>query len=157
MNTKLEIMPVRSIHTQGLNTVVDKKNDPENPKNPGPIVQRIEQVVLDSGSEPNQVRKIISEVTGVSAPALVKWFNGDTAAPSVEHIVAIQEFFKVDLTWLITGRGDTADSISISDAASKKIQEGLIEAHKKNSAIHIDLPRLQSVNISCDSIFPKTA
>lgn len=80
------------------------KNDPIDEASRHPIVDRIEQMLVERGIQKNQVRNTIIEITGLSKQALVKWFNGDTASPRAEHIAQIAEMYNADLAWLITGK-----------------------------------------------------
>lgn len=70
---------------------------------PGEIVQRIKQLILDRGVPPNQVRTQIMEVTGISKQGLSKWFSGDTPSPRTADLLRIAYYYKTDLNWIMTG------------------------------------------------------
>jgi len=98
------------------------------PKFPGPITQRIEQLILEHGVPPDQVRNTITEITGLSKQALSKWFNGDTHNPTVEHIMDIAGHFHADLTWLISGK----TSLEHDEERKEAIGE-----HKKGAPVSV--------------------
>lgn len=95
----------------------------ESPKSPGPITQRIEQLILEHGVAPDQVRNAITDITGLSKQALSKWFNGDTQNPTVEHIMDIAEHFHADLTWLISGKTSLEHDAERKEAIGEHLEK----------------------------------
>jgi len=92
---------------------------------PGPITQRIEQLILEHGVPPDKVRSKITEITGLSKQALSKWFNGDTATPTVDHIKAITDHFHADPVWLLWGETSTQYDEQRKQAIGEHLDQGV--------------------------------
>lgn len=87
---------------------------------PGPIVSRIEELILKNGIPKRQVRRTIVEITGITKSALVKWFSGDTTHPALQHLILISDFYNTSLEWLAKGNNDinkeSPEALEIQDA-----------------------------------------
>ena len=60
---------------------------------------------MRAGVPERQQRRALSDLCGVSPQAVAQWYSGDTKRISPEYLAQIARRYKVDLDWLITGRG----------------------------------------------------
>ena len=119
-----------------------EQNDIECANEPGPIVQRIENAILATGTSKRSVRNTIMEITGITKGALVKWFSGDTAAPRVEHLVALSDHLDIDLIWLIKGTLKSSRSPEEAQTAEDiyKIPAGSVVGRIKKILLAANVP-----------------
>lgn len=68
--------------------------------------KRIEQVLLDAGVGPRQVRSTLAALCGISPQAVRAWYSGDTKRISPEYLAKIAEAYGISVEWLITGEGE---------------------------------------------------
>lgn len=55
--------------------------------------------------EHNVTQRKIAEIAGVSAPAVKKWFDGDTKNIATKYSIKIANYFNVSIEWLTNGVG----------------------------------------------------
>lgn len=56
--------------------------------------------------EHNVTQRKIAEIAGVSAPAVKKWFDGDTKNIATKYSIKIANYFNVSIEWLTNGVGN---------------------------------------------------
>lgn len=56
--------------------------------------------------EHNVTQRKIAEIAGVSAPAVKKWFDGDTKNIATKYSIKIAKYFNVSIEWLTNGVGN---------------------------------------------------
>jgi len=117
-----------NIRKMNSNTTTDSSEDAfmsgtDDANYPGPIVSRIEELILKNGIHKRQVRKTIVEITGITKPALVKWFSGDTTHPALQHLISISDFYNTSLEWLAKGDRDLKDEDQRQSAMTEAVQE----------------------------------
>lgn len=62
--------------------------------------------VLDAAEVPDrQRRRKLADLCDISPQAVAQWFSGDTKKISPEFLAKIARQYRVDLDWLITGKG----------------------------------------------------
>lgn len=69
------------------------------------VMERIEKLVLSSGTSKRGIRREISRIADVSYQAVTKWASG-VNSPSMENMKKIADHYRVNLDWIITGKGD---------------------------------------------------
>lgn len=92
-------------------------------------VQRLRQVMLDSGVKERQVRSTMAKICGITPQSVHQWFDGRTKAPSAEHLAQIAAAYGVNLMWVVTGKGDkyAATPNSSEEALALEILRSLPE------------------------------
>ena len=68
-------------------------------------IDRIKRALTRAGVPERQQRRALSDLRGISPQAVAQWYSGDTKRISPEYLAQIARRYKVDLDWLITGRG----------------------------------------------------
>lgn len=72
------------------------------------VSDRIEYLLKDNGVSSREVRRLLSEICGISYQAVTQWFNGSTKNIESQHLAKIAKKYNVSLEWLISGTGDMA-------------------------------------------------
>ncbi len=111
---------------------------------PCPIIIRLCEAMQSSGVEKTDLRKLITQITGVSKQNLQHWFNGNTKSPGVDHLAKLAEHFHIDLNWLITGqsressRENSNNTNNISPALKNDVIDRLCEGMHQSGIIDIE-------------------
>lgn len=69
-------------------------------------VNRLRQVMLDSGVKERQVKRTMADICGITPQSVHQWFDGRTKSPSAEHLAKISAAYGVNLMWVVTGKGE---------------------------------------------------
>jgi len=116
-------VPISKENTLQISPTHEQDTMPDdNEDQPGPIAMRIKELIESKGVQPDQVRKKIIEITGVSKQALTGWFTGNITSPRVEYIIAVADYYDADLIWILTGKEAAKASYSTRGAAPVTIE-----------------------------------
>ncbi len=67
------------------------------------IADRLLVTVLEQSPQEEAPKSRMSEICGISQPAVYQWYSGKTKEPKASHIGAICAFYDGDLAWVING------------------------------------------------------